>query len=535
MFRYICPVLSACLTLLTITTPLNLHGASATTTEPPPNSFPSQPPEKKDKADTKLDPVHEIISITDHVATIKGVEVTYKATAGSLQQKNEKGEHKASLFYVAYQRTDGEDINKRPIAYCFNGGPGAASVWFHMGLLGPKRVQLSETYINIPPYSYIDNEYSLLDAVDLVFIDPVSTGYSRTPTGEDAKQFHGVEEDIKSVAEFIRMYTTQNGRWESPKFLVGESYGTTRAALLVDHLQDEMYMYFNGLILVSSVLDFQTIDKMERSNDLTYILYLPSYTAAAWYHKKLPDDLLKKDLQQVFQESKDFATEEYSLALLRGNFILPEKRKSIVEKLARYTGLDSQYIERMDLRVGVYTFLKELLKNENRVIGRFDSRLKGIDIDPCTCTFDYDPAMDSALGVFTATFNQYVRNDLKWVSNEEYKTLADVYPWNYGKSTNQYLNAGSSLRKAMTRNPLLKVFVACGYYDLATPEFATEYTYSHLGLDKSLTPNITMGHYEAGHMMFTDMPSLTKLSRDLHAYVGQVLQNPTKTAPKSNL
>lgn len=470
------------------------------------------------------DPAHAIISVTDHVAIINGKEVPYKATAGLLEQKNDKGEVKATLFYVSYSRTDSGDITKRPIAYCFNGGPGAASVWLHMGLLGPKRVNLSKDKLTIPPFSYIDNEYSLLDLVDLVFIDPVSTGYSRPTANEDKNQFHGVEEDIKSVAEFIRMFTTQNERWESPKFLIGESYGTTRAALLAEYMHDEMYMYLNGLILVSSVLDFQTIDKMERSNDLTYLLYLPSYTAAAWYHQKLPADLQKMTLYEVMRESKKFAVEEYSLALLRGDALDPEVHTNMVQKLANFSGLTPEFVDRMNLRVSVYVFMKELLKNENRVIGRFDSRLTGIDLNACSMTFDYDPAMDSALGIFTAAFNQYVRTDLNWKSSDEYRTLADVSPWNYGKSHNQFLNVGSSLKTAMSRNPLLQVFVASGFYDLATPQFATEYTFTHLGIDPTLRKNIEMGQYEAGHMMFTDMPSLRQLSSDLHGFVKRTLE-----------
>lgn len=468
-------------------------------------------------------PVNEIASVTEHTATINGVAVSYKATTGTLQQKNDKGDIKASLFYVAYSRSDVEDSVKRPIAFCFNGGPGAASVWLHMGLLGPKRVNLAKEAPTIPPYGYGNNEYSLLDVVDLVFIDPVSTGYSRTAPNEDPKQFHGVDEDIQSVAEFIRLYTTQNSRWESPKFLIGESYGTTRAALLVDHLHEQCHMYFNGLILVSSVLDFQTIDKMERSNDLTYLLYLPSYTAAAWYHKKLPADL-QKDMLSAIEESKTFAIDEYSLALLKGDKLPPEKRQEIVKKLARYTGIGPDFIERMNLRISLYTFLKELLREENRVIGRFDSRLTGIDLDPCSAVFNHDPSMDSVLGAFTATFNQYVRNDLRWTSDEEYQVLSNVFPWNYGKANNVYLNSGTALRTAMSRNPFLKVFVANGYFDLATPQFATEYTFSHMDLALALRSHVTMGYYEGGHLMFTDMPSLVKLSKDLHTFVSDVMK-----------
>lgn len=458
------------------------------------------------------------VVVTEHSVEIDGKHIPYTATTGLMPYKNEKGEIKASFFYVAYVRNDIQNQSNRPVAFCFNGGPGASSVWLQMGLLGPKRVPINPAHPTSPPYNTVDNNFSLLDSVDLVFIDPISTGYSRATNPEDAKVFHNVDEDIKSIAEFIRLYTTNNGRWESPKLLIGESYGTMRAALLVEYLQEKMYMHLNGIIMVSSVLDYQTVDRSDRQNEMTYMLYLPSFTAAAWYHKKLPPDLLQ-DRDKALQESKAFAMGEYSQALLKGDQLSENEKSVINEKLVRYTGLPMYLVERMNQRISLFPFLKELLRNEKRLIGRFDSRVIGIDVDPCSNTFEYDPSLEIPIGAYTAAFNQYVRSNLNWISDEQYNPLADVYPWDFGKATNQYLNSTSSLRSAMSRNPALNVFVACGYYDLATPYFGAEYTFDHIFLDPSLKSQVYMHYYDGGHMMFTDTDALPKLSSDLHQFV----------------
>lgn len=491
----------------------------------------TKPPEnKEDKfSPANKEPLKEQVSETMHTIKINGTDISYKATAGTILLQDDQSNKKASLFYIAYTKNDVQDVTKRPITFCFNGGPGSSSVWLHMGLLGPKRVAMNEEGDAAPPYHYVSNEYSLLDQTDLVFIDPISTGYSRTVPGEDPKQYHGVDEDIKSVGEFIRLYVTRENRWLSPKFLCGESYGTTRAAGLAGHLQEEFHMDLNGIVLVSTVLNFQTLDKMESGNELPYVLYLPSFAATAWYHKKLPADLMAKDLPEIVEEAEQFATNEYLLALMKGNLLSPEEKNKIAQKLAYYTGLTPSYIERANLRVNAMRFEKELMRDQNRVVGRFDSRFQGVDLDACADSYDFDPSTAGVFGSYTASFNAYVRGDLKWEKDDEYKILANVWPWNFGKSSNKYLNVSDTLREVLTRNPSVKVFVANGYYDLATPYFATEYTFNHIPLDPVLGQPITMKYYGAGHMMYIHYPSLVQMRTDLVEFYQNTLKNAHNT------
>lgn len=471
-----------------------------------------QPPVKKD--------LKEESSETSHSVVINGVEIKYKAVAGTMLLKDDKDNNKASIFYIAYTKEGGDA--KRPITYCFNGGPGSSSVWLHLGVFGPRRVQIAKEGEVPPPYQLIDNDFSLLDLTDLVFIDPVSTGYSRAAPGEDVKQFHGVEEDVKWVAEFIRLYTTRARRWDSPKFIAGESYGTTRAASLAGYLHDDMNFYLNGVILVSSVLNFQTIDD---ESDLGAMLFLPSYTATAWYHKKLAPEL-QKDLPATLREVQAFVNTEYVLALMKGDQIDDKTRQNISAKLSRYTSLPVSYIERSNLRLCEKRFVKQLLREEKRVVGRFDSRYTGIDLNPCNDTSQEDPSAEAIFGLFTATFNQYVRNELKWEKDEQYKILANVWPWNFGKdATNKYLDVATTLSTVMSKNPYLRVFVGSGYYDLATPYYATDYTFNHLGLDPSLRDHVQMEYYEAGHMMYLHRPSLIKMKKDLVKFIHTALEN----------
>jgi len=457
---------------------------------------------------------------TTHSVEIGGQTIPYTATTGTINLKEEAtGKIKASIFYTAYTRNDVTDKTKRPIIYLFNGGPGSSSVWLHMGLFGPKRVAFDNGYA-VPPYQFVNNDFSMLDAADLVFIDPVSTGYSRPGQGEDAKQFHGVEEDIKSVAEFIRLYTTRNDRWQSPKYLAGESYGTTRAAGLAGYLQDNHYMYINGVILVSSILNFQTISDSHGGNDLPYISYLPSFAATAFYHKKLSPEL-QKDLQTTLREVENFAITEYAQALMQGDTIDLPFRQKVIEKLSRYTGLSKEYIDRANMRVSGPHFAKELLRDQKRTLGRFDSRYKGSDSNACGSTPESDPSFDAVAGAFTGAFNHYISDELKSKRDQEYKILTSVQPWNYSPANNQYLNVADTLREVMTKNPTLQVFVASGYYDLATPYFGTVYTFNHLGLEPELRPHVTMKYYGAGHMMFIDYPSLTQMKVDLVNFLKQ--------------
>lgn len=459
-------------------------------------------------------------SKTEHTISVNGQTLKYTAVAGTLVLRKEDGTPTASIFYTAYTRDDVTDLSKRPITFAFNGGPGSSSVWLHLGSLGPKRVALDpEGQPLPPPYRFADNPNTLLDMTDLVFIDPVSTGYSRAAVESDAKNFHGLTGDVNSVGEFIRLYTTRNGRWDSPKFLAGESYGTTRAAALSGHLQESLGINLNGIVLMSAVLNFGTI-RADRGNDLPYVLYLPTFTAAAWYHKKLPKELESAGLLKAIEESRRYASGPYTLALFKGDSISAEERSATVKGLARLTGLSPQFIEACNLRVSPGRFEKELLRDQRRTLGRYDSRLEGVDEDAASDRPDYDPSYASVQGAFTAAWNQYVHSELKYESDLPYEVLTDrVYPWSYREYENRYVDVAGTLRDAMTQNAALRVFVANGYYDLATPFLATEYTINHMLLDPKLRDHVTLSYYEAGHMMYTQLKSLEKLKQDISKFM----------------
>jgi len=499
---------------------LSVEGASLGAQKPE-----EKPTEKSDKTaeqkkDEKKSAPEEKTVQTKHSLKIGGQEIKYTATAGTILLKLEDGTPKASVFYIAYTKDDVSDTANRPVTFTFNGGPGSASIWLHLGAFGPRRVEMGDAGALLPPpYKLVDNEYSLLDMTDLVFIDPVSTGYSRAVPGEAPKQFHGIQEDIESVGDFIRLYATRNKRWTSPKFLAGESYGTTRAAGLSGYLQQRYGMYLNGIILISSILNFQTAE-FDTGNDLPYILYLPTYTAIAWFHKKLPADLQGGGLQKAVEESRNFAAHEYTDALMSGDNLPEARRKETAAKLSRLTGLSAEYVERGNLRIEIQRFDKELLKDQRRTAGRLDGRFTGIDEDAAGARPDYDPSMAAIVGPFTATFHDYVRGDLKFESDLFYEYLTGrVRPWSYEPYENRYVNVAETLRSAMTQNPFLHVFVGKGYYDLATPFFAAEYTFDHLSLDDSLRSHLSGGYYEAGHMMYVHMPSLAKLKQDLSQFM----------------
>jgi carboxypeptidase C (cathepsin A) len=451
--------------------------------------------------------------------SINGIEVKYKATAGAIVIKDEEGKPHVSFFFISYTSLDHTNLSERPLTFSFNGGPGSASLWLHLGVLGPRRVYLKEDGgLPPPPFRLVNNEESLLDQTDLVFIDPVSTGFTRALPGEDASKYHGVEEDLQSVGDFIRLYTTRNNRWLSPKFLIGESYGTTRAAGLAGYLEDRYGMYVNGIALVSAVLDFSTIS-FNAGNDLPYIFFLPTYTATAWYHKKLAPDL-QADQAKALSEAEKFALGPYTLALMQGEHLPAAERASIVKELARLSGLSEDYIDRANLRVSAFRFFKELLRKERLTVGRYDSRMTGEDRDSVGESPDYDPSYTTVLGPFAATFNDYVRRELKFESDLPYEVLTSkVQPWNFRQARNRYLDIAEDLREAMTHNPYLKVFVANGHYDLATPYLATRYTFDHIGLPPDLRSNVSMGYYEAGHMMYLNTPSRVALKADLAHFI----------------
>jgi carboxypeptidase C (cathepsin A) len=478
--------------------------------------------EKKADKPGESKPAKAELVQTTHSVTINGKPIKYQATAGTLPLKEEDGKVTANVFFIAYTKLD-ENPEKRPLTFTFNGGPGSSSVWLHMGAFGPKRVAMTDDGEPLPPpVRLVENDLSILDLTDLVFIDPVTTGFSRPASGTDAKRFHGVEQDIQSVGEFIRLYTTRYQRWGSPKFVAGESYGTTRASALSGYLQDRLGMNLSGVVLISVVLNFETI-RFDTGNDLPYVLFLPAYTATAWYHKKLSSEL-QKDLSATLEEAKKFAEGEYATALLAGDKLSESERKKIAAKLARYTGLSEQFVESANLRVEIMRFTKELLRNDRRTVGRFDSRLKGIDSDAAGERHEYDPSYTAVLGTYTAGFNEYVRHDLKYESDAPYEILTGrVQPWDFGDAKNRYLNVAPTLAQAMTKNRNLKLFVASGYFDLATPFFATDYTRNHLHLEEPLAKHITATYYEAGHMMYIQRTSHVRLKKDLAKFYEDAL------------
>jgi carboxypeptidase C (cathepsin A) len=461
---------------------------------------------------------------TKHTITIKGQVINYTATAGYMQLRTEDGKPKANIFFVAYTKDGVTDKKKRPMTYTFNGGPGSSSVWLHMGIIGPKRVVMSDKGdVLTPPYSYVDNEYSWLDKTDMVFIDPVTTGYSRAVTGESDKQFHGYEEDIQSMGEAIRLYCTRYDRWNSPKFLAGESYGTTRAAGLSEYMQSNYKFYLNGVVLISSILNMQTA-RFDIGNDLPFPLFLPTYTATAWYHKKLGADL-QKDLKTTLAEVEAFALGEYNTALMKGSDLTTEEFNDIATKLSRYTGLSLDYIKQTNLRIEIQKFDKELRRSEGITVGRLDSRFTGRDYNDVGVAPEFDPSNDGTIsGPYSAAINHYVKAELKFNNDLPYEVLGGrVQPWNYNNVQNSYLNVAESLRKAMAVNPYLKVWVLCGYYDLATPYFAAEYTFSIMGLRPEQKKNVNFTFYEAGHMLYVHKPSLIQVKKDADKMYDQVM------------
>ena len=443
-------------------------------------------------------------------------DLKYTATTGLMPINNEIGETDGGMFYVAYTKEGVKDPANRSIMFSFNGGPGSSSVWLHLGIVGPKRVVMeADGGMPQPPFKLVDNEYSWLEDTDLVFIDPIGTGYSRPTKKDGGKKFWSLEGDIASVGEFIRLYLTRNNRWSSPVHLVGESYGTTRAAGLSGHLI-EKGIAFNSIVLVSSILNFQTA-RFNKGNDLPYQVFLPTYTATAWFHKKTKF----KSLEAALKASEEFAANEYVLALAKGSSLTDAERKSVRSKLASLTGLSEDYLESTDLRVNIHRFCKELLRDEKRTVGRLDSRFKGIDESAATENPEHDPSMTAIMGPYTAMINDYIRRDLGYETDQPYYVFnpGELWKnWSYGDAGAGHPDTSEALRAAMSKNPYMKVFIASGYYDMATPYFATEYTVNHLALDPSLRENIQTEYYEAGHMMYIDEGCMKKLHQDIKKF-----------------
>jgi carboxypeptidase C (cathepsin A) len=459
-------------------------------------------------------------SVTERTVRIGGREVAYRAVAGTTTLRDDEGEARASVFSIAYTRTDAGDPAERPLTFVFNGGPGSSSTWLHLGMVGPRRVDAADGPAVPPaPYRVVDNDASLLDVSDLVFIDPVSTGYSRPVPGQEAKQFHGFREDLESVGEFIRLHTSRAGRWGSPKFLVGESYGTTRAAGLSRFLQERHGLYVDGIGLISAVLMFGA-SAPNPGNDLPYVLSLPTYAATAWYHRRLGDRF--PELRALTDQVEEFALGDYATTLLRGSRAPEADRRSVLERVSGYTGLSPAFLESCDLRVAPGRFFKELLRDQRRTVGRLDTRFTGIDADAAGETPDFDPSYAVIQAPFTAAVNAHLRGELGFESDLPYEVLNSdkVRPWSWGDhAANKYLDVASPLREAMSWNRNLRVLLASGYYDMATPFAAAEWTLDHMGLDPSLAGNVRTTRYEGGHMMYLHPESRDRLAGDLRSLV----------------
>jgi carboxypeptidase C (cathepsin A) len=465
-------------------------------------------------------------SATDHTIRIDGETIPYKATASTTLLKNDKDEPVALMYSTGYTRSDVKDVSQRPIAFIYNGGPGSASVWLHMGAFGPRRVVTENAAPTGPgPYQLVDNGNSLLDKTDMVFIDPVGTGFSHVVGKGDNKDFWGVDGDVRSLALFIRIYLSRNGRWNSPKFLIGESYGTFRSVALGNYLQDHDGIYINGIVLISSVLDISTLE-FNIGDDRSYMFYVPSYAAAAWYYKTLknrPDDL-----DAFLQQARDFASTEYASALMKGANITDTEKTAVANKLSDFTGISADYFIKANLRVNLAQFQAELQRSRGLVVGRYDSRYSGPVEDLIAESAKYDPSFSAVSGAFTAAINAYLRQDLKFNPEMTYEVLpsgpGEHWDWKHNTSTDFFPGPASvdqDLVNAFLDNTHLRVQVENGFFDMATPFFATEYTMDHLGLPADLRSRIEFQYYRSGHMIYLNEKELPRLRSNVAAFIDE--------------
>jgi len=470
-------------------------------------------------------PAKEESAVTEHSVRIAGQTVPYKATAGTILLKNDKDENEALIYYTAYTRSDVKDLSQRPLAFLYNGGPGSSSIWLHMGSFGPKRVLTVNADVTPPaPYKLEDNPDCLLDRADLVFIDPVGTGFSKAVGKAQDKDFWGIDQDARSLAQFVQSYVTRNNRWNSPKFLIGESYGTFRNAALANLLQSRNGIYLNGVVMVSSVFDLGTLS-FYPGVDLAYVLYLPSYAATAWYHKVLKDR--PDNLEAFLDEARRFAKTEYADALLKGDTLSAADKAAIAKKLERFTGLSEDYIFKSNLRVTLRAFRQELQRSRGLTTGRLDARFTGPTYDLIAAGADYDPQSTAITGAFVAAFNMYVREDLKFGQDRDYRVSANFgdnrWDWKHDTGAPSFFpgspNVMRDFANALIVNPKLQVELEDGYYDLATPFFEAEYATEHLGLPASLQKNIHHKYYEAGHMMYLRQEDLSKLKSNVASFI----------------
>jgi carboxypeptidase C (cathepsin A) len=485
----------------------------------PPKVEPAEATDKEEHYDVaEVPPV-----ITHHQVTLNGKTLSYTATAGRLPLKRGDGKTEAEMFFVAYT-LDGQDAAKRPLTFAFNGGPGSASVWLHMGALGPKRVVLqSNGFMPAAPYRLEDNPDTLLDRSDIVMVDAMSTGYSRAATAELAKKFLGVKGDVQAFGEFIRLYISRYDRWSSPLFLLGESYGTTRAAGIAGYLADHG-IAFNGVTLLSMAVDFQTLE-WNKSNDLPYFLLVPTFNMIAGYHHKLSADLMQ-DVAKTREEVVRWSSNDYALALGKGDTLAPEERQKIVEQLSRYIGLRPEVIEAHNLRIDVPTFTRELLLDRKLVTGRLDGRFSSPNPNPGD-ERGYDPTSAAILPPYNSAFNNYLRTELNYKSDMPYRVFAYDEPgfqsWDWGNAEKGFPSTAGGLRSAMIKNPYMKILVMEGYYDLATPFAAANWTMDHLELDAQYRQNVSYATYNSGHMVYIDRAEHNKMKKDLVDFMEKCL------------
>jgi carboxypeptidase C (cathepsin A) len=465
--------------------------------------------------------------VTHHQITVGGRVLNYSATTGRLPIKRGDGRTEAEMFFVAYT-LDGQAKPGRPLTFAFNGGPGSATVWLHMGAVGPKRVALKpDGFMPPAPYHMEDNPYTLLDQSDLVLVDAIGTGFSRASDAENNKKFWGVKGDIEGFSKFIVLYLTRYERWSSPLFLLGESYGTTRAAGVAGYLADQG-VSFNGISLLSIALRYQTLED-NKSNDQPYILLIPSFTMIAGFHHKLADDLAS-DLGKARQQSELWASTEYAQALAKGDGLGPEERSKVVADMARYTGLSPQVIDEANLRIDVPKFTHYLLLDQKLRVGRLDGRFTGVDPDGLLDTPFYDPTESAVLPPFTSVFQSYVRTELGYKTDMPYQVFVQdesfEKDWNWGSGLDGFPDTATALRQALVKDPYLKVLVMEGYYDLATPYYAANYTMDHLDLGPAYRQNISFATYDAGHMVYLPITGLQKLKTDLAGFIERAVAHP---------
>jgi carboxypeptidase C (cathepsin A) len=482
-----------------------------------------KPPEAKAEPANDLNPAKEESSVTDHTIRLGGQTIPYKATAGTILLKNEKGEPTGLIYSVAYTRSDVKDPSQRPISFLYNGGPGSATLWLHMGAFGPRRVSTVDAQFTPPaPYKLVDNMESLLDKTDLVFIDAMGTGYSHVVGKGLDKDFYGIDEDVHAFGQFINTYVNRNGRWNSPKFLIGESYGTFRSAALGNYLEDHYSMQLNGIVLISSVLDLSTLT-FGPGDDRCFIFYLPSYAAVAWYHKVLKNR--PTDMAAFIEEARQYAQGEYTTALAKGSRISPDEKAAVAKKLSYFTGLSEDYLMKADLRVNLGQFNVELQRSRGLTTGRIDARFSGFTPDLLAEYAEDDPEGPAVGGAFTAMLNAYTHDELNFGKDKTYHNFSEgAREWSWKRSEHGRFFPGApnvepDLAAVMISNPHLLIQVENGYFDMATPFFATEFTMEHLGLPKELQSHIMEDYYDSGHMMYLHEESRVHLHSNIASFI----------------